>query len=67
MYTYHVFLLILLCFIVSFKHTATPVLFTDDSGELASDEESCSVANTSGNSLPVENTEQVGGLHQVVS
>ena len=49
--------------IISFKHTGTPVLFVDDPGELASDEERCSAMNTGDGVL----TKQVDELCQVVS
>ena len=53
---------------VSFKHTATPVLFADDPGDLASDEdthsESYSAVNAEGGGVL---REQVGELRQVVS
>ena len=53
--------------IVSFKHTATPILFMDDPGELALDEESYSAMNTGSGGILTNNREQVGELSQVVS
>ena len=50
-------------FCISFKHAGIPVLFVEDPGDLASDEERCSAINSGDGVL----TKQVDELCQVVS